>query len=43
MTFLTVSYAEGEPETYVVPLGIAEGDQHLIENHIVQHAKARGA
>jgi maltose alpha-D-glucosyltransferase/alpha-amylase len=27
MTFLTVSYAEGEPETYVVPLGIAEGDQ----------------
>jgi maltose alpha-D-glucosyltransferase/alpha-amylase len=27
MTFLTVSYAEGEPDTYVVPLGIAEGDQ----------------
>ncbi|HEV3354449.1 MAG TPA: maltose alpha-D-glucosyltransferase [Acidimicrobiales bacterium] len=27
LTFLTVSYTEGEPETYVVPLGVADGDQ----------------
>jgi maltose alpha-D-glucosyltransferase / alpha-amylase len=27
MTFVTVSYAEGDPDTYVVPLGIAEGEQ----------------
>ncbi|MBV8983474.1 MAG: putative maltokinase, partial [Acidimicrobiia bacterium] len=27
LTFLSVSYTEGEPETYVVPLGIAEGEQ----------------
>jgi maltose alpha-D-glucosyltransferase/alpha-amylase len=27
LTFFAVTYAEGEPETYVVPLGIAEGEQ----------------
>jgi maltose alpha-D-glucosyltransferase / alpha-amylase len=27
MTFVTVAYAEGDPDTYVVPLGIAEGEQ----------------
>jgi maltose alpha-D-glucosyltransferase/alpha-amylase len=27
MTFVSVSFTEGEPDTYVIPLGIAEGDQ----------------
>src|SRR3954447_7253069 len=26
LTFMTVAYTEGDPETYVVPLGIAEGE-----------------
>ena len=26
LTFVTVSYSEGDPETYVAPLGIAEGE-----------------
>jgi maltose alpha-D-glucosyltransferase/alpha-amylase len=26
LTFLTVAYAEGDPETYVIPLGIAESE-----------------